>query len=181
MGHAYEEAEDWWEGDSAGTVATPYGELPVVSGDRRAELDRLPDRDGGHFRMGAQVGWSGAREGFAEPPRPPRKTRRWALAGTVASQPVLGCSECGGIVATASDLATRQPVEYAWRHDVDPSYRPLGEDETCAGCHRQGGAIGRRTTAAEVAARVAEGRWADRGDPWAWTRGEAGGDEGEAS
>jgi hypothetical protein len=168
---AWDEMDDAF--DQALEEQLAYEELPVLGSDRRIGGDLPSDRHGATFRMGAQVAWSPAREGYDAPPRPPRLVARWKLGGKVVAQSPADCTECGGMVATASDLATRQAVEYAWRSDVDPTIRPLGPDDTCSGCLRQGEAIARRVQAAAVAEAVAEERRASGADPWAWTRDRA--------
>jgi hypothetical protein len=153
--------------DAAFEEATAYGALPVSSAGPVERGDFVADRHGGLIRMGAQVGWSPRREGYEAAIAP----------GRVAAQPVLGCSECGGLVAVASDRTTRAPSLYAWRSEVDPTCPPLAPEQTCAGCLRQGHLIGNRTRAAAVAAVLAEARRAERGDPWAWTHREPSAEE----
>lgn len=159
----------WSEVPDLLDLAAEPGAVPVIDRDPRERIDWTADRDGGHFRMGAQVGWSPAREGQAAGPAPEaqRAAIRASRSGDVRAQDPRTCDVCGGYVVAASDRVARTPALYRWRAEVEPGWPTIGPEDTCAGCLRQGAALAQRVAQAAIALTVAEARRAAT-NAWAW-------------
>jgi hypothetical protein len=116
----------------------------VVSRSSAETRDMVYDPSGGSFKMGPGIGWSPSDEG---------EIRKLESGTWVHAQSFETCTVCGGVGPKG------------------PRTKLIGDDDTCAGCFRQGDKLARVVLEAAIATSEGDARRA-RNNPFWWTEAE---------